>query len=1391
MKKILGLDLGTGSIGWAVVNEAETVQEQSSIVKLGVRTVPLTVDEQNNFESGKSITTNADRTMKRGMRRNLQRYKLRRKHLVDILEKAGLIDEKTVLAEIGSRTTFQTLRLRARAADEEIGLDEFARVLLSINKKRGYKSSRKADKTEDGTLVDGMEVAKCMYDNNLTPGEYVCSLFGSKKMNIPDFYRSDLKAEFNRIWDFQSRFYPDILTPELRSSLDGKSGRQTWAICQAPFGIEGMKRTAKGKEKDKENYFWRRDALSERLDLERLAVVFQEINAQIAGSSGYLGGISDRSKELFFNHMTVGQWLVAKLDENPNFSLKNQVFYRQDYLDEFETIWEMQARFHPELTPDLKHEIRDVAIFYQRNLKSQKGLVSLCEFEKREIEVEQDGRAKTKTVGLKVCPKSSPLFQEFRIWQTVNNLLVDGHPIEQAERQRLFRELSVRSSMSGPQILKLLYANWKELSLNFEKVGGNSTMSAIVDACKEIVLLTGHEVNFKLMKTEQDAYETVERIFKGLGYNTAFLHFDSSLQGKDMENQDSYRLWHLLYSYTGDNSKTGTDKLVKAVSGLTGMEPEYAKVLAGITFPQDYGSLSAKAIRKILPFLAEGETYDRACALAGYRHSKSSLTKEEILRKEYRDRLELLPRNSLRNPVVEKILNQMVNVVNAVIDTYGKPDEIRVELARELKKSAREREEMSAAISRSSKENEEYASKLKNDFGIPDPSRNDIQRLRLYLELKDNGFKTLYSNTYIPEEELFSKKFDIEHIIPQAKLFDDSFSNKTLEARQVNISKADMTALDFVSSSYGEEGERQYKARVEHLYKSGAISKGKYRKLLTREADIPEDFVERDLRDTQYIAKKALHMLGELVASVVPTTGSVTARLRDDWQLTNVMRQLNWDKYSRLGLTRIREDRDGRRIPEIEGWTKRNDHRHHAMDALTVAFTKRSYIQYLNNLNARIEKSVDDNPLDLSDYSLDDIPAKDRSRVVHYIEKTQLYRDANHKLRFLPPMSLDVFRNEAMKALSEILVSIKAKNKVVTRNTNITKTKGGENRRVQLTPRGKLHNETVYGRSLRYCTKEEKVGPSFDAGKIATVASPRFREALMRRLSEAGGDPKKAFGGKNSLEKNPLYLDPTHTAAVPSKVKTVWKEQVFTIRKPVSPDLKLDKVVDMGVYRVLQARLAEYGGDPAKAFSNLDENPIWLNKEKGIAVKSVRIRAVNNAEPLHRKRDNLGRGIVGQDGRQIPADYVQTSNNHHIAIYQDENGDLQEQVVSFFEATSRAVEHLPVVDKDYRRELGWKFLFTMKQNEYFVFPDAASGFDPSEIDLTDPANYALISPHLFRVQNFSTKDYWFRHHLETQVDDIRELKDTAWIRIRTVNNLKGIVKVRVNHLGQIVQVGEY
>jgi CRISPR-associated endonuclease Csn1 len=130
--------------------------------------------------------------------------------------------------------------------------------------------------------------------------------------------------------------------------------------------------------------------------------------------------------------------------------------------------------------------------------------------------------------------------------------------------------------------------------------------------------------------------------------------------------------------------------------------------------------------------------------------------------------------------------------------------------------------------------------------------------------------------------------------------------------------------------------------------------------------------------------------------------------------------------------------------------------------------------------------------------------------------------------------------------------------------------------------------------------------------------------------------------------------------------------------------------------------------------------------------------------------------------------------------------------VPFIEAVARVNLGDPVIDVDYGKDEGWEFKFTMKQNEYFVFPNEKTGFDPHEIDLLNPDNYALISPNLFRVQKFSTKYYVFRHHLETGVKDVEELRDVTWKRITCLDSrLLGIIKVRINHIGRIVSVGEY
>ena len=1424
MKNILGLDLGTNSIGWALVNEAETSDERSSIVKIGSRVIHygdnlVKVDKngkttssmtpEEDFCSGKGLSPNAGRTKQRSARRNLQRYKQRRQNLIEVLKEHSITLDDFIFSEEGNATTFRTYNNRALAAISEIPLEEFVRVLLMINKKRGYKSSRKINGDEDGQLIDGMAIAIQLYEKNQTVGQFVFELLKSGKKNIPDFYRSDLKAEFDKIWNYQKQYYTMVLNDETYEILNGLKKKATLDYFAKTWEIDIPEAKGKWDEKRLQRYELRSKAISKELSIGEVAECLIEINGEISNSSGYLGAISDRSKELVFQKVTVGQYLNRQLEANAHSSLKKQIFYRQDYLDEFETIWNTQAKFHKVLTDELKAEIRDIIIFYQRKLKSQKGLISFCEFESNEIEVIVDGKKKIKTRGSRVIPRSSPLFQAFKIWQILNNIEVKHiatkgiYELDEEQKLLLFEELNIKAKLSKKDVLKLLFNNSSELDLNYKEIEGNNTNAALYSAYQKIIVQSGHEeVDFDKMKSSE-VISYVKQIFSNLGIKTEILDFDSSIEGNAIEKQLHFRLWHLLYSFEGDNSKTGDEKLIQILQTTFGFEKEYAKIMAGIAFQDDYGSLSAKAIRKILPHLKDGFSYGgresrpkepSACEYAGYnKHSKSSLTKAEKEQKAYKDKLDILPRNCLRNPIVEKILNQTVNVVNTVIKEYGKPTEIRIELARELKKSSEERKEMSEAISETTSKHEKYREILQSEFGLKHVSRNDLIRYKLYLELIRTGYKTLYSNTYIAPNKLFSKDFDIEHILPKAKIYDDSFSNKTIELKSINLKKGDKTAVDFVKEEYGDLALTDYKKRVENLYffKSSKvdneqlnssvdskstdirISKTKKNKLLMIESEIPSGFIDRELRDTQYIAKKAKEMMEEICKEVITTTGSVTDRLREDWQLIDVMQELNWEKYKKLGLTEEFRNEEGHIIKRIKDWTKRNDHRHHAMDAITIAFTKRSYIQYLNNLNARTDKS----------------------KSIYAIEQKELYRDNKNKLRFKPPIPLDDLRAEAKMQLENTLVSFKANNKVVTKNKN--KINGNENPQETLTPRGQLHLETVYGKINQYKTAEVKVGGSLDTITINKVAKKNIREALLKRLGEYDNDPKKAFTGKNAIDKNPIYIDEHQSYKVPEKIEIVWQEPSYTIRKDISPDLKIEKVVDKGIKAILEKRLKEYRGDAKAAFSNLTENPIWLNKEKGISIKRVKISGISNAVSLRDKKDHNGNLLLDENGNNIAADYVNTGNNHHVAIYKDEKGDLQENVVTFYDTVERANQGLSIIDKSYNQHLDWKFLFTMKQNECFVFPNKKTGFDPKEIDLLNPENYYLISPNLFRVQKISTKNYVFNHHLETTavtgetLKNKKQLIGITHIFIQSLPPIKDIVKVRINHIGQIVTVGEY
>lgn len=1421
-KNILGLDLGTTSIGFAKVIEDEDYQN-SSVELIGVRVNPLTTDEQTNFEKGKPVSVNADRTLKRGMRRNLDRFQLRRDNLIKVLKANSIITEETKLAEDGKNTTHATYALRALAATAEVSLDAFARVLLAINKKRGYKSSRKAKNEDEGQLIDGMAVAKRLYEENLTPGQLSYQLLKEGKKYLPDFYRSDLNAELDNVWNFQKQFYPEILTDDFKKHLEGKGQRATAAAFWGHYGFNTAENKGNRDEKKLKAYQWRSDAVSKQLTKEEIAYVITEVNSDLNKSSGYLGAISDRSKELFFNKLTVGQYLYNQLQENPHTRLKGQVFYRQDYLDEFETVWEIQAKYHPQLTFTLKEEIRDIIIFYQRKLKSQKGLVSFCEFESREIEIEKDGKKVKKRIGLRVAPKSSPLFQEFKIWQVLNNLEFRNKTTKEvfvpdlSAKEQLFEELNVKGNLIAGVAIKILGYKSKDWEANYHTLEGNRTNKVLYDAYLKILELEGYDEellkvsgsdDIDVSKIEKPASEVkmmIRSVFEVLGINTTILDFDAEMDGVAFEQQTAYQLWHLLYSYEGDDSASGNEKLYDLLLQKFGFKREHAQVLAAIVFSDDYGSLSSKAMRKVYPFIKE-LTYDKACLEAGYRHSASSLTKDEIENRHLKTHLELLKKNDLRSPVVEKILNQMVNVVNTLISgenakrrSLGLPenfhfDEIRIELARELKKNAKERAEMTSNINTAKLLHEKVFKILQTEFGVPNPTRNDIIRYKLYEELKNNGYKDLYTNTYIPREILFSKQIDIDHIIPQMSLFDDSFSNKTVVYRKDNQDKGNKTAYDYILSRYGEKELEAFVSRITHLFELGrkskedGINKAKFQKLQKRAVDIGDGFIERDLRESQYIARKAKSMLYTICKNVVSTSGEVTSRLREDWDLVNLMQEINMPKFRAMGLTEMIEKKDGQQKERIVDWSKRNDHRHHAMDALTIAFTRHSHIQYLNHLNARKDESNKWHPV--------------TTRIED--KETELVYDdlGNRKRKFKEPMPN--FREVAKVHLEAVLVSHKAKNKVVTKNKNKIKTAKGEKVKTELTPRGQLHKETIYGKYRYYESKEEKIGPKFDERIIQSVANPLYKSLLLERLKDNGNDPKKAFGGKNALSKNPIFLDKDNKDALPEKVLLRWLVDDYSIRKDVTPenlkDVKaIEKVLDEGVKKVLLKRLSDFGDDPKKAFSDLEKNPIWLNESKGISIKRVTISGIKNAEALHHKIDHLGDNILDENGKKIPSSFVSTGNNHHVAVYRDADGNLQDRIITLFEAVQLQNIGEPIIDKTHNQGLGWKFLFTMKQNEMFVFPNEKTGFNPKEINLLDFKNRELISPNLFRVQklskvtygNSAVRDFVFRHHLETSVEDKKELAGVTYKQLKSLPHLEHIVKVRINHTGEIVSVGEY
>ena len=1043
------------------------------------------------------------------------------------------------------------------------------------------------------------------------------------------------------------------------------------------------------------------------------AIVGDEGEKKKDSNSAYLAGIRANDEKLQDEHKTVGQYFAEQLRQNQSesptggisYRIKDQIFSRQRYIDEYDQIMAAQRVYYPDiLTDEFIQMLRDEVIFMQRPLKSCKHLVSLCEFEKQEkvMRVQQDdGKGGRQLVerkvkfGPKVAPKSSPLFQLCRIYEAVNNIRLtrpDGSPrdITPEERAKIVAHLQSSASLSFAALKKLLKEKVLIADQLTSKSGlkGNSTRVALAAALQpypQYLHLLDMELETRMMTVQLTDEETGEVTEREVAVVT-----DSYVR------QPLYRLWHILYSIEE------RDAMRRALITQLGMKAEdldggLLDQLYRLDFVKPgYGNKSAKFICKLLPQLQQGLGYSEACAAVGYRHSNSP-TSEEITERTLLEKIPLLQRNELRQPLVEKILNQMINLVNALKAEYG-VDEVRVELARELKMSREERERMTRQNGERKKANDKVAEKIQKCGLFPTKSR--IRKYRLWEEA---GRQCLYCGRSIGEKQcLNGDDMEVEHIIPKSVLYDDSYGNKTCACRRCNKEKGNRTALEYIRA---KGWEAEYMERINGLLDKKTISYSKHQRLRWLKEDIPSDFLERQLRLTQYISRQAMAILQQGIRRVSASEGGVTARLRSLWGYDDILHTLNLDRYDSMGETE-RVSREGETTEKlrIKDWSKRKDHRHHAIDALVVASTRQGYIQRLNRVSSESEREAMSGEIE-----------------VQKATKTDKLSLLERWLTQRPHLSVRAVSDK----VAEILISYRPGKRVVTRGRNIYRKKTADGREVTcvqrgvLVPRGELMEASLYGKILSQGRERIVKRYSLHALK-GEVVDPRLRELI-----------------------------------------TTYNQELKSREK----------------------------GAPIP--------PLCLDKDKRQEVRSVRCYvdkpSVSSAIPI--RFDERGTAIT----------FVQSGNNHHLAVYRTPQGVLEESIVSFWDAVDRARYGIPLVITHPREVMeqvlqrgdipesvlkslppsDWMFVESLQQDEM-----VAIGLSDEELQSAIEAqDYRKLSEHLYRVQSLSSKYYVFRYHLETSVKD-RKNTSGRIPKFHRVRNLpdyekRNVRKVRVDLLGRI------
>ena len=381
---------------------------------------------------------------------------------------------------------------------------------------------------------------------------------------------------------------------------------------------------------------------------------------------------------------------------------------------------------------------------------------------------------------------------------------------------------------------------------------------------------------------------------------------------------------------------------------------------------------------------------------------------------------------------------------------------------------------------------------------------------------------------------------------------------------------------------------------------------------------------------------------------------------------------------------------------------------------------------------------------------------------------------------------------EIIRHCEGINISFKPGKKVAT--FSVRKIKAGKKKEIAqskiITPRGPLSEESVYGKINRKITRTVRLDKNFD--RVDYILNEGIKQLLKERLSQYNNDPSKAF---SNLKKNPIWTDEQKTASI-NQVDILDYVQEYVIKYPVTAITAKDVqfVVDTKVREILSERLKKFNDNHKEAFKDILANPVWLNEEKKIPIKRVRCFTGLN-------KDSVVAIKVQDKTWEIEYEkYVKPGNNHHIAIYKDETGKLQEHVVTLWHAVERKKYGIPVVIKEptslwndilnnrdipesFQEKLPldkWVFQTSMQQNECFVF-----NMHKDELrDAITGKDYKTIAPNIFRIRKLTSGGYWFNQQFETTPRESLEDKKAGRCIQTSLSSMNGI-KIKINSLGEI------